>query len=646
LPPAVAAAGSWRPVDPAELAQKTPKVEPGADAEAIFWDVKIEDTARGGDLELVMNHYIRIKIFTDRGREAYSTVEIEQIGKRRIEDVAGRTIKSDGSTIELKKDSIFDRDLAKTKGAKVKGKSFVMPNVEVGDIIEYRYREVRHDEIATHMRLYYQRELPMWNVTYHLKPLNIPGFPYSMRVLAMNCKMPPFEKEPNGFYSAALTNMPALRAERYSPPEDQLRAWMLIYYEEDKKVDAEKYWKAVGREDFATFKAHMSADSQVKRTAAEIVSGSDQPEDKIAAIEAFCRTKIRNLSSRTSHMTAEERKAVKDNNSPADTLKQKAGWGMDIDLLFASLANAVGLDARMARLTNRDDVFFDRALALTYFLNSFSVAVKIGDGWRFFDPATPYLERGMLRWQEELGQALISDPKEGFFVATPYTEPSRSGRQRRGTFKLLADGSLEGSVRYTYTGHAGREEKLYYEGMTPAQQEQEWKEDLQNRLSTAEMSEFKMSNVTDPDRPIVVEHKVTVPGYATRTGKRLLLQPAFFQRNLTTRFKETTRKSDLYFEYGWTEDDELAIDLPDGWELDQPVSPLSRKLSDVGNYAVEVRKTTDGRQLIYRRRFDWGYGKVVLIPAKSYPAVKQIFDFVQEQDGYTIALKESGSGTR
>ena len=57
-------AAEWRPVTEAELGQKTPRVDPGADAEAIFWDIKIEDSFRGGDLQLTMNHYIRIKIFT------------------------------------------------------------------------------------------------------------------------------------------------------------------------------------------------------------------------------------------------------------------------------------------------------------------------------------------------------------------------------------------------------------------------------------------------------------------------------------------------------------------------------------------------------------------------------------------------------
>ena len=101
----LALAESWRPVEPSELSQKTPRIEPGADAEAIFWDVKVEDSAESGDLKLTLNHYIRIKIFTDHGREQYATVEIAQVGGRKITDVAGRTIKPDGSIIELKKDA-------------------------------------------------------------------------------------------------------------------------------------------------------------------------------------------------------------------------------------------------------------------------------------------------------------------------------------------------------------------------------------------------------------------------------------------------------------------------------------------------------------------------------------------------------------
>ena len=33
----------------------------------------------------------------------------------------------------------------------------------------------------------------------------------------------------------------------------------------------------------------------------------------------------------------------------------------------------------------------------------------------------------------------------------------------------------------------------------------------------------------------------------------------------------------------------------------------------------------------------------LLLPAKSYEGVKKIFDFVQEQDGYTISLKAAAN---
>lgn len=630
-------AADWRPVDPSELAQKTPRVDPNADAEAIFWDIRLEDKMDGGDLALSMNHYIRIKIFTDLGREKYATVEIPRSGKRSIHDVAGRTIKPDGTIIDLKKDAIFDRELVKTKGLKLKGKTFTLPNVAAGDIIEYRYRELRENEVAN-MRLYFQRELPMWNVTYHLKPLNIPWLPFAMRSMAFQCN-PAFQKEGNGFFTATIANVPAFHEEPYMPPEDTLRSWVLIYYEEDKKIDPEKFWKELGKTDFAGFKSRISADSSVKRMAAELTAGIEKDGEKLDAIDRFCRTKIRNFSSNAFHLTAEERKAIKENHSPGDTLKQMAGSGTDVDLLFVALANAAGFEARMARISDRSDFFFSKQRPTTYFINSFSVAVKHDDHWIFYDPGTPFLEPGMLRWQEEGSIALVSDPKEGFFTTTQYSVPARSKRTRRGTFKLLPDGTLEGTVQFSYTGHHGRTQKNYYQDMTAAQQEEDWKESIKNRLTNAEISAFELHQANDPEKPITITHKITVPGYATRTGKRILLQPAFFQRNVTPRFTESARKFDLYFDFAWSEEDDITIDLPDGWELDQPGAPKGSNLGEVGNYAVQVRKTTDGKQLLYHRQFEWGLGNRILVPAKFYPQLKAAFDYVQEQDAYTIALK-------
>jgi hypothetical protein len=257
----------------------------------------------------------------------------------------------------------------------------------------------------------------------------------------------------------------------------------------------------------------------------------------------------------------------------------------------------------------------------------------------FFDPLSRYLEPGMLRWQEEGQQALVSDPKEGFWARTQALEPARSLYHRRATFTLLENGTLQGSVQYTYTGHVARYQKSRVAEMNATQQEEDWKTSLQERLSTAEMSDFKIQDVDDPVKPMVVKHSVSIPGYATRTGKRILIQPAFFERNIGPRFTQSSRKWDMYFDYGWAEDDEVTIELPEGWELDQPMAPVSTSINNMGEYAVKVLKTTDGRKLVYQRRFDWGRNLNLVLPAKSYEVVKKIFDFVQEQDSYTISLK-------
>lgn len=188
-------------------------------------------------------------------------------------------------------------------------------------------------------------------------------------------------------------------------------------------------------------------DDSIRRTAAELTTGFEKPLDKMAVLDSFCRTKIRNLYSGAFHFTDEERKAIKENHSPSETLKQKAGTGLDIDLLFAAMVNAAGLEARMARIPDRGDTFFSPQRPVTTFIRSISVAVKVDDKWMFADPGTPYLQAGMLRSQEEGQPALVSDPKEGFFAATQSTEPAQSKHQRSGTFKLLDDGTLEGEAR-------------------------------------------------------------------------------------------------------------------------------------------------------------------------------------------------------
>jgi Domain of Unknown Function with PDB structure (DUF3857) len=647
--PVCAYAGDdWKPIDPAHLALKAPSVERDADAEAIFWEVRVADEADGREPRTVLSHYIRIKIFTERGRESQSKIELpfgKVFGREtRIKDIAGRTIRADGSIVELRKEDIFERTAQKMSGIKIKVKSFAMPSVEPGAIIEYRWREVRGDTISFYDRLELSRDIPVQLVTYYVKPISLPNFPYGMRVQSFHAQNSAFQKEKDGFYSTTLRNVPAFREEPRMPPEYAVRPWMLVYYGEDNKLSPGEFWAQYGKRAYEGSKSAMKVSNEVKQATTKAVGDAATPEEKLRRIFDFCRSQIKNINDDASGMTNEERARWKENKTPADTLKRGMGTGVDIDFLFAAMATAAGFDARFARLADRSDFFFDINFPDSYFINTYDIAVKVGDEWRFYDPATAFVPYGMLRWQEEGADALISDPKEPVFVKTPLSPPEKSLEKRTALLTLSDDGTLEGDVRIEYTGHLGSDKKEYNDDDSPAEREETLREQIKAQMSTAELSDIRIENVTDPVKPFVYAYHIRVPGYAQRTGKRFFLQPAFFQRGVTPAFQTSQRRHPIYFHYPWSEQDEVAIKLPEGFALDNPDAPVGLDGGEISKYNVKVSLSEDGRTLNYQRRFFFGGGQSgLLFPVTSYAKLKTLFDELHKRDNHMLSLKQNAT---
>jgi Domain of Unknown Function with PDB structure (DUF3857)/Transglutaminase-like superfamily len=652
--PAYASGGDkdWKPVDPAQLSMTAPVVDKDADAEAIFWEVKVADEADGGEPRTVLQHYVRIKIFNDRGRESQSKVDIlaPKIGGRevKISDIEGRTIKPDGTIVELKKEDIFERTIVKGNGVKVKAKSFAMPAVEPGAIIEYRWREVRGDSLSQYDQLEFSRDIPVQLVTYHIKPISLPYFPYGMRAMNFNCQPPAFQKEKDGYYSTSLTNVPAFREEPYMPPGNAVRPWMLIYYTEDRKLAGEQFWKQYGREVYDGHKSQMKVSDEIKRAAAEATAGAASDEEKLDKIFDYVRAKVKNVGDVSSGFTPDQVEKMKANKTPADTLRRAAGNWHDIDMLFASMALAAGFDARVTKVVDRAENFFDPSFTDSYFFDyrgTENIAVRVGDQWRFYDPGTTYVTRGMLRWQEEGEQVLVSDPKDPQFVNTPISPPDKSVERRTAKFKLSDDGTLEGDVRVEYTGHLAVDMKNRNDQNSPAEREENLKNSYQGRLGGAEITDIKIENVTDPDKPYAYSLHIRVPGYAQRTGKRLFFQPAFFERGRAAMFPTSGRSYNIYFHYPWSEEDHVEIALPEGFALDNADSPAPFTGGQIAGYEPKAMVTKDGRTVVYERKFFFGKGGAnsLLFAPGVYPNLKAFFDAVNKQDGHTLAVKQAAA---
>src|SRR5690349_10336492 len=129
---ALAAAMDWPAVTPEEQNLKDVKEQPGAPA------VILERQEIADDLNNVHSTYKRIKILSEAGRR-YADVELPYNARGySITEISGRTIHPDGSDVPFE-GKPFDKRVLKGKGIRYKVKTFTLPDVQVGSILDFHY---------------------------------------------------------------------------------------------------------------------------------------------------------------------------------------------------------------------------------------------------------------------------------------------------------------------------------------------------------------------------------------------------------------------------------------------------------------------------------------------------------------------------
>ncbi len=637
VPTARAQSKDWRPVTPAELQMKTGQVEPDADAEAIFWDVRVDDSSTDG---VTLQHYVRVKIFTEKGKEDFSKHDIYFNKRTRIRDVVARVTKPDGSAVLLNKEDVLEREIVKGNGIKVRAKSFAIPSLEVGSIVEYRYKEVIDDGSAN-MALMFQREVPIENVTYYVKPFSGDN---AMAYSSFNTEAK-FEKDSGGFYKVSMTNVPAFHEEPDMLPENDAKSWIYIYYAHDVPKTSDEYWGKISKLFYDISKGSMKPNDEIKAATAQAIAGASTDEEKLHKIFDYVKDNVRNLSY-AENLSDDDKKRAENVKSAADAFKAKMAFGSAIDFLFGSMARAAGFDARIALSGDRSEQIFNRQIAnVGLMLNSSSVAVKVGNDWHFFSPASMFSTFGMLTWREEGQAAIVTDPKDLIWKVIPLSDSKVSMEKRTGKFNLLADGTLVGEGRIEFSGHAGEEQKRWHREDTMQVRESEFRALLKKMiLGNVEFESLTVENTKDTSKTLAVNFKIRVPGYAATTGKRIFLQPNVFERSSKPRFTASKRKYDIYFSYPFAEQDDITIELPNGYTLESPDAPAPiRDPQGISSHETEIRVSTDKKTLIYRRNFSFGNGGFVRFPVAAYEPLKNLFDAFNKADVHQLTLRQDSS---
>ncbi len=640
---------AWLPISDMERDQKTPFVEKDAGAEVLLWQVHVVDELLGDSrsFERVFYNYVRLKIFDESGKKKAATIDLPYRAPGGIIDVSGRTVKADGSVVELDRKTVYKRVIARVGGQKESVVSFAMPAVDTGAILEYRWKQTENDNRFRYVRLHFQREFPVQRVTYFIKPLNGQHVILEEMLLApFNCQTTPMKQDSDGYNFTTVVNVPAARFENFSPTEPNVEPWALLYYRESGSKDQTKYWDGQGKQLYKDFKESVKNDGESKNAAAQALAGASNDDGKLTALVGYIRKTVRNLYS--DDVTAADREAFfqklpKDRaRTSTEILKGALATPHEMNVAFAALAQQAGFEIRPALVADRGELLFNPKLTDRYFLDNQAVAVKSGGPWKVVDVSDKNVAPAMLPWHEDGMYALLGDSKTPMFVQTPFPAPDASAESRTAKLELSKDASISGDVDESYTGHRAEDYRREIADKSPAQRE-EWLHDRVTRMfPEADVTGIKIDGIDDPSKPLIAHYHLQAPRFAQVTGKRILFQPNAFRRGQVSPFSAAQRYHPIEFPYAWKEIDNVSIQLPMGFALDAPDSPGGLNFGKPGAYELNISTVKgDREELRYKRTFTFGNEGMVAFDVAAYPTLKKIFDTVQIRDGHTLSLKEN-----
>jgi len=624
----VSAGDEWQPISQEELKMTSVPEAPGAPAVYLYRQVDRDDSNRTPH----EFNYARIKILTEEGRK-YADVEIPFFkDEGNIHGIKARTIRPDGSIVNFE-GKAFDKTIVKAKGLKYLAKTFTLPDVQAGSIIEYHYAYDLNEGYVYNSHWILSEELFTKRGKFSLRPNQDFALRWSWPAGLPAGTVPP--KNEGGYVRLESQNIPAFQIENYMPPQNELKFRVdFIYSESGAEKDPDKFWKKEGKKLNDRVEGFTGKRKAMEQAVAETVAPNDTPEAKLQKIYAKVQ-KFRNTSWETEKTEQEQkREKLKEINNVEDLWKRGYGNGRQINWLFLAMARAAGFDAYSVYISSRSEYFFNPLLMNTNQLNGDVVLVKLNGKEVYCDPATAFAPFGLLSWPETAVKGLRLDKEGGSWVTTTLPPSSDSRIERKAELKLTETGSLEGKLTVTFSGLEALWRRI-----------EERNEDATNRKKFLEdqVKEYipvgiELDLTNQPDwggstPTLVAEFELKVPGWVSGAGRRALVPVGLFSAPEKHAFEHANRVHAIYFSYPSEKLDDVRIDLPLGWQVNSlpPVQDLDAKAAV---YSLKVENNKGALHLTRRLNMD-----LLMVEAKLYPTLRNFFQIVRTGDEQQIVLQ-------
>jgi hypothetical protein len=639
------ARAQWTQPTPEELSMTAQREVPGASAVYLFREETTDD-----DLHM-FSTYVRLKVLTEKGKE-YSNVELNYAsvtdgGSSSITDIQGRTIHPDGTVIPFT-GKPYEKLVEKTRGVKVMSKVFTLPDVEVGSILEYRYKFRLDDHYFSSPDWYIQSDLYTRKAHYEWKPTNKQLISSDDRGQLTNGIswtpiLPPGVElkrtqlpgtgisEGRNIIDLDVHDIAPAPSEDFMPPISSFTYRVLFYYTPYRA--GEEYWKNEGKHWAKLRDKFIGPDSGVKAAVNDLATSSDSQDQKLRKLYAAVM-RLENTDYTREHSTAEEKsEGLKEAHTTDDILTRKRGSSDQLTELFVAMARAAGMKAYVMAVTNRDRSLFLRAYSSFAQLNDYVAIVNVDGKEQFFDPGSRFCPYQHLAWKHTSSGGLRQTDGGSEINGTPSEPYTNSRTQRIADLVIDEHGAVTGTIKFTYTGDPA----LHWRQQSLTGDATSLEHDLNDNINQLlrqgmEVKVTSIEKLADYEQPLTVN--LAVNGIlGSFTGKRILLPGDVFESNSRDTFPHEKREIPVYFSYPHIMQDAVRVKFPASLNVES--LPSSEKIP-FQNFAVYDMSTSSTPTSVTVQR-NYLLGEIIYMP-KEYPELRSFYSKMETKDQESVIL--------
>ena len=632
----------WQQPTPDELKMTSDPAAPDAPAVYLFREETVAD-----DLHM-HSMYARIKILTEKGKEMFSDIEIPYEQRNfDITEIGGRTIHSDGTVIPFTGKPI-DKLIVKTSQYKYMQKVFSLPDVQVGSIIEYRWKLRYDDNFFTPPTWYIQQPIFVHQAHYHFRPtatsrdiMHTDAWGHQAPSAGLfYTKMLPagtdLKLQIDG-YDLTVQNVPALPDEDFMPPFRSFSYRVIFYYSPWRTTD--DFWKNQGKYWSKDVDRFADPNGKIHEALGQIVTPGDNDDQKLRKIYTAVM-KLENTSFTREHSAAENKAEGLKIKNAGDIWAQKRGTDDEITRLFIALSRAAGFKAYGMIVVDRDQSILQQAYLDWDQLNDELAIVSVGGKEVFFDPGERYCEFGKLHWRHTWASGLRQSDKGVQFATTPGLTYLDTIMERNAVLTLDSSGNLKGNVRIAMNGT----EALRWRQAALRSDLDEVKKDFEEELqeSMPPGVQVKTNHFLGlDDHATMLMVQVDVSGsLGTATGKRIFLPAIFFEAGSKQRFAGSKRENPIDLHYPYSIRDNFTLTLPPGLTVESLPQTATIGFLQHGDYnakyAVEGNVYGSARMVRVATTF---------YKTEEYPDLRVFFQKMSAQDQSQVILKQDAAAS-